>query len=167
MKDGGRACVLDENFGPRHVCKKLSLIQVILKDNEDDVEMQYDGLVRRIRLQPTFEGHLEVMVASGQRLVSLGKKNFLAVAAYYGTTSDPETNASSNTSDSSVVCRSVNQTERVTSQTPPLSLLSYVLGTVRVAADEEELKDGDQVVKVARDNIKEVQARMKWVYDLK
>lgn len=33
----------NDKFGPRHVCKKLFLIQATLKDSNEDIEMEEDG----------------------------------------------------------------------------------------------------------------------------
>lgn len=54
--------------------------------------------------------------------------------------------------------------ELVSGRTPP-SLLSYVSGITRVAVVDEELRDRDHIIKVARGAIVEAQARMKRVYD--
>ena len=47
----------------------------------------------------------------------------------------------------------------------PPTLLTYVLGSARVASVDEELLQRDQVLKILRDNLKNAQVRMKQNYD--
>ena len=49
----------------------------------------------------------------------------------------------------------------------PPSLLTYVLGTAKVATVEEELLQRDQVLKLLKGHIKEAQMQMKMSYDSK
>uniref|UniRef100_A0A2N9EXV4 RNA-directed DNA polymerase n=1 Tax=Fagus sylvatica TaxID=28930 RepID=A0A2N9EXV4_FAGSY len=54
--------------------------------------------------------------------------------------------------------------EAVYGREPP-TLLTYVLGSARVASVEEELLQRDQVLKILKDNLKNAQVRMKQNYD--
>lgn len=50
---------------------------------------------------------------------------------------------------------------------PPPTLLSYVWGTAKVAAVEQELVDRDTMIKELKGKIQQAQNRMKQIYDLK